>query len=82
MTVEYQRVAHYGLVEAVERRLGFFYVDWGMVGSRDPDWLQHSMNMLFGLFQRYDLTANVSKSRLMTCLPDALRLDMYTEAKA
>ena len=48
--VEYQRVYHDGLREAFRRCLGFFYTNYGMVGSRDPDWLQHSINMLVGLF--------------------------------
>ena len=73
MTVEYQRMAHGGLREALWRCLRVFYADDGMVVSRDPDWLQHSMNGLVGLFRRFDLEANIAKSRLMTCQPGALR---------
>ena len=51
ITVEYQRVAHDGMVEAVGRCLRLFYAKNGMVGSRDPEWLHHSMNVLVGLFQ-------------------------------
>ena len=82
MTVEDQRVAYDGLGETVGRCLGAFYADDGMVGSRDPDWLQHVMNVLFGLFQMYGLAANVVKSRTMTCQLGALRPGMSEEAKA
>ena len=37
MTVEYERVAHDGLVEAVGRCLGFFYAYDVMVVPIDPD---------------------------------------------
>ena len=50
MTVKYQRVDHDGLGEAVGRCLGFFYANDVMVISREPDYLQHLMNMLVGLF--------------------------------
>ena len=48
--VDDQRVAHDRMREAVGRCLGVFYADDGMVGSRDSEWLQHSMNILVGLF--------------------------------
>ena len=41
MTVGDQRVAHDGVVEAVGWCLGVFYADYGMVGSRDAEWLKH-----------------------------------------
>ena len=50
MTVEDQRVAQDWLGEAIRRCLGVFYSDDGMVGSRDPDWLQNSIKVLVGLF--------------------------------
>ena len=55
MTVEDQKVAHEGLGEAVGRCLGVLYADHGVVGSRDPKWLQHSMTVLVGLFWWYGL---------------------------
>ena len=61
MTVEDQMVAHDGLRDTVGWFLGVFYAEYGMVRSRDSDWLQHAMNVLFGLFRRYGLSANVSK---------------------
>ena len=50
MTVEDQRVAHKGLGVTAKQFLGVFYDDDGMVGLRDADWIQHSMNVLVGLF--------------------------------
>ena len=82
MTVEDQRVAHYGLGEISGRCLGVFYDDGGMVVSQDPDWLQHLMNILVGLIQRYGLAANISKSHTMMSQPRALRSGMSEEAKA
>ena len=82
MTVEDQRVAHDGLGETVERCLGVFYSEDDMVGSRGADWMQHSMNVLVGLFRIYGLAANVANSRTMTCQPGALRSGMSDEAKA
>ena len=50
IAVEDQRVAHDGLGETVRRCMGVFYTYDGMVGSRDADWMQHSMNVLVGFF--------------------------------
>ena len=66
MKVEDHRVSHYNLGDTVGRFLGFFYADDYTVGSRDLDWLQHEMNVLVGLFRRYGLAANVSKSCKIT----------------
>ena len=67
--IEDQRVAQYILVETVGRCVVLFYADNCMVGSRNPDWLQHAMNFLVGLFSRYGLAANVAKSRTMIFQP-------------
>ena len=82
MTVEYQRVAHYGLVEAVRKCVGVFYANDSMVVSRDPDWMNHLMNVLVSLFQQYGLAYNVAKSCSMTCQPGVMRLGMSVEAKS
>ena len=50
MTVEDKRMAHDRMREAIGRCMGLFYAGDGMVGSRYPEWLQHSMNVLLGLF--------------------------------
>ena len=82
MTLEDQRVAHDGLGETVGQCLELFYADDGMVGSRDSDWLQNAMNALVGLFRRYVLAANVTKSHTMTCQTGALRAGMSEESMA
>ena len=82
MTVEDQRVSHDGLEVNFRRCLGFLYANDGIVGSRDADWMQHSMKVLAGLFQWYGLSANIAKSLTMTYQPSALRLGMSEEAKA
>ena len=46
--------------------LGVFYADYGMVVSRNPYWLHHATNILVGLFGRYGLASNVTKSHTMT----------------
>ena len=76
MTVEDQRVAHNGMVEASGLCLGVFYANDGMVGSRDVEWIQHLMNVLVGLLRQYGLVSNIAKSRMMMCQPDSLRLGM------
>ena len=50
MMVEEQLVAQDGLGLAVERCLGIFYDDSGMVESLYPEWLQGALNMLIILF--------------------------------
>ena len=80
MIVEYHRVDHNELGEAFRRCLRVFYSDDGMVISRYPDWIRHSM--LVGLFRRYFVVVNVSKSLLMMCQPSVLRLGISAEAKA
>ena len=62
------------------RCLGVFYADDGMVGSRNSDWLQHTMNVLVRIFRSYGLVANIEKSRTMTCQPGSLRTGMSEEA--
>ena len=81
MTVEDQRVDHDGLGKTDGRCMSVFYSNDGMVDSWEPDWLQHLMNILVGLFQKYDLVANVSNSCTMTFQPGILRLGMLVEAK-
>ena len=75
-------MAHDELVDSAGRCLVVFYANYGMVGSRDPDWLQYSMNVLVGLFRRYGLASNVANSRLMICQPGALRSGISVEAEA
>ena len=73
---------HNGMLEDVRIFLGFFYANDGMVGSRYSEWMQHSMNVLVGLFWRYGLASNVTKSCMMTFQTGELRLGMSEESKA
>ena len=65
LTVEDQLVDQEGLGLSVGSCLGFLYVNNGVVGSRDPQWLQVALNVLVGLFRRYGLVANVANSKAM-----------------
>ena len=82
MTVEDHRVARDRLGEIFGRCLGVFYANDGMVGPCEPEWMQNAMNVLVGLFRRYGLAANVSKSHKMTCQLGALQSGMSEEATA
>ena len=39
LMVEDESVVHNGLGHTVFRIMGVFYADYGIIGSRDPDWL-------------------------------------------
>ena len=82
MTVEDQRVTHDRLEETVGRCLGVLYADYGLVVSCDLDWLQHTINDLVGLFIRYGLVYNVTKSCKITCQTGALRAGISEDAMA
>ena len=49
--------------------LGLFCAKYGMVVSRDPEWLQGALNVLIILLQRYGLVTNVDKYKAMMCQP-------------
>ena len=53
ITVEDKLVAHERLGLVLEWCMGMFYADYGLVESRDPEWLQVSFNIIIGLFQWY-----------------------------
>ena len=44
-TSEDQNVPHDVMVDAIGRCMGFFYIDDGMVGYRDTEWIQHSIKI-------------------------------------
>ena len=50
----------------LERCMGVFYEDHGMIGLRYPEWIQGVIDVLIGLFRRVCLMANVEKSNTMT----------------
>jgi hypothetical protein len=69
-----------GFIRNVAARIACFYADDGMIGSRDSDWLQHSIRVLAGLFERVGLRTNTTKTEAMTCAPSFIRGYMSPEA--
>ena len=60
--------------------MGAFYTDDGMIGSRDPEWIQGAINVLIGLFRRVFLMANDEKSNTLTCQPGSVITGVSEEA--
>ena len=52
--------------------LGMFYADYGLMGYRDPEWLQGTINAPIGLLHWFILAANIANSKTMTCQPGAI----------
>jgi hypothetical protein len=46
-----------------------FFVDNGLVGSRDPIWLQSALDILVTLFEGIGLWTNPDKTKVMMCVP-------------
>ncbi len=55
-----------------------FYVDDGLIASRDPLCLQKLFNILIGLFERIGLFTHASKMKVMVCIPGRIR-EAYTD---
>jgi hypothetical protein len=51
-----------------------FFVDDGLVGSRDPVWLQSAMDILITLFEGIGLRKTPDKTKVMTCVPGNIRV--------
>jgi hypothetical protein len=73
--------------EAVHRRIAeasreivAFFVDDGLVGSRDPIWLQSALDVLAILFESIDLRTNPDKTKVMTCVSGNIRVAHMEEA--
>ena len=65
LTINNHAANHDDIGEAVGHNLGVFYVNDGMIVSRNPGWLHKDINVLIGLFRRIGLEANISKSKTM-----------------
>ena len=52
LTVEDQLLAQEGLRLVVGSFLEIFYTYYVVVGSRDPEWIQGTLNVLIGPFRR------------------------------
>ena len=76
LTVEDHQAVINGLGENIGNCLLVVYADDGMFAYRDSEWLQHSMNVLIGLFWWYGLAAKVDKSCRITYQPGAPRSGM------
>ena len=64
--LEDQLVDQEGLGLAIGRCLVLLYADYGVVGLRDPEWIQGALNVLVGLFHWYILVVIVAKSKAVT----------------
>ena len=60
--------------------MGVFNADDGMIGSRDPEWLQGSINVIIEIFRRFGLMSNVAKSKTMTFQPGSICTGVSEEA--
>ncbi len=70
--------ARKGIRDDVAKWLVAFYIDDGLVASRDPVWLRLSFDILVSLFERIGLYTNATKTKVMTCVPGRIR-EGYTE---
>ena len=61
--------AAHGIFAEVSREIVAFFVDNGLVGLRDPVWLQGALNVLVKLFESIGLRTNPDKTKVMTCVP-------------
>ena len=63
-----EEAARDGIGDRVAETLVTFYVDDGLIASRDPVWLQESFDILIGLFERIGLFTNAAKMKVMMCI--------------
>ena len=59
--------------------MGMFYEDEGIIGSREPQWIQGAINALIGLFIRVGLLVNVSKYKTMNSQPGEIHTGVSEE---
>ena len=63
----------------VEQCMDVVYADDGMIGSRDPEWIQGAINVFNGLFRGVGVMANVSKSNNINCQTGEIHTKMSEE---
>jgi hypothetical protein len=68
-----------GVFSEACREIVAFFVDDGLVGSRDPIWLQSATEVLVTLFEGIGLRTNHDKTKVMMCVPGNIRV-AHTEA--
>ena len=62
-----------GIFAEASREIVAFFVDDGLVGSRDPVWLQGALDVLVVLFESIGLRTNPDKMKVMTCMQGRIR---------
>ncbi len=72
--------ATHGRFEEASREIVAFFFDDGLVGSRDPVWLQGALNILVTLFESIGLRTNPDKTKVMTCIPGNIHVAHTEEA--
>jgi hypothetical protein len=77
-----QDAARVGIGEAVRDYAVAFFVDDGLVAARCPEWLQSSFTILITLLECIGLKASASKTKLMMCLPEKMRVAKMEEEYA
>jgi hypothetical protein len=68
-----------GVFSEACREIVAFFIDDRLVRSRDPIWLQSTMEVLVTLFEGIGLRTNHDKTKVMTCVPGNIRVS-HTEA--
>jgi hypothetical protein len=69
-----------GIFAEASREIVAFFVDDGLVGSRDPVWLQGALNVLAILFESISLRMNLDKTKVMMCTPGNIQVAHTEEA--
>ena len=79
MTVKDDLVFHGSMGHVVGQVLGEFNAGDGLLGLRDPEWLQGGINILIGPFLWIGLMDNVAKSKPINCQLGEIWLGMSEE---
>ncbi len=74
-----EEAVHERFAEA-SREIVAFFVDDGLVRSRDPIWLQSTLNILVILFESICLRTNPDKTKVMMCVPGNIQVAHTEEA--
>jgi hypothetical protein len=72
--------ATHGRFAEASREIVAFFVDDGLVGSRDPVLLQSALNVLVILFESISLRTNPDKTKVMMCVPGNIWVAHIEEA--
>ena len=56
------------------REIVVFFVDDGLVGLRDPIWLQGALDILVTLFESINLRTHSDKTKVVTCVSGKIQV--------